>query len=32
VRLSAPFAIGEFLTYTMSQAGMVFHWRRSAPR
>jgi hypothetical protein len=28
-RLIPLFAIGAFLTFTMSQAGMVWHWRRS---
>ena len=29
-RLIPLFAIGAFLTFTMSQLGMVFHWRRRA--
>jgi amino acid transporter len=29
-RLIPLFAIGAFLTFTMSQAGMVVHWRRQA--
>jgi len=28
-RLIPPFAIGAFLTFTMSQIGMVVHWRRA---
>ena len=31
-RLIPLFAIGAFLTFTMSQAGMVAHWRRQAER
>jgi len=30
-RLIPLFAIGAFLTFTMSQAGMVVHWRRELP-
>ncbi|MBV9243805.1 MAG: APC family permease [Methylobacteriaceae bacterium] len=31
-RLIPLFAIGAFLTFTMSQTGMVVHWRRAMPR
>ncbi|MDB5370203.1 MAG: ydaO [Roseomonas sp.] len=31
-RLIPLFAIGAFLTFTLSQAGMVVHWRREASR
>jgi amino acid transporter len=31
-RLIPLFAIGAFLTFTMSQLGMVFHWRRELKR
>lgn len=31
-RLIPLFAIGAFLTFTLSQAGMVVHWRRSLER
>ncbi len=31
-RLIPLFAIGAFLTFTLSQAGMVIHWRRQAGR
>ncbi|HET9623310.1 MAG TPA: APC family permease [Kofleriaceae bacterium] len=31
-RLIPLFAIGAFLTFTMSQAGMVVHWRRTGQR
>jgi hypothetical protein len=31
-RLIPLFAIGAFLAFTMSQAGMVWHWRRSGHR
>lgn len=31
-RLIPLFAIGAFLTFTLSQVGMVVHWRRSIPR
>ena len=30
-RLIPLFAIGAFLTFTLSQAGMVAHWRRKGP-
>ncbi len=30
-RLIPLFAIGAFLTFTLSQAGMVVHWRRQGP-
>lgn len=31
-RLIPLFAIGAFLTFSMSQIGMVVHWRRQGPR
>ena len=31
-RLIPLFAVGAFLTFTMSQAGMVVHWRRQSGR
>ncbi len=31
-RLIPLFAIGAFLTFSMSQIGMVVHWRRKGPR
>ncbi|MBV8812309.1 MAG: APC family permease [Acidobacteriaceae bacterium] len=31
-RLIPLFAVGAFLAFTMSQAGMVFHWRRERGR
>jgi hypothetical protein len=30
-RLIPLFAVGAFLAFTLSQAGMVVHWRRAAP-
>jgi hypothetical protein len=29
-RRALPFAVGVFLVFTMSQAGMVVHWLRDA--